>query len=63
MGLITIIIILSSEVYILINEENERNQLVYIRKIVRNIRNKTALKKLNKLRKPIGNSKIMKLSL
>jgi len=53
------IIIVSSDVYKLIHEENERNQLVYIRRIGRSIRNKTALKKLNKLRKKIGNSKIM----
>jgi hypothetical protein len=53
------IIIVSADVYKLIYEENERNQLVYMRRIGRSIRNKTALKKLNKLRKVIGNSKIM----
>jgi len=57
------IVIVSSDVYKLIHEENERNQLVYIRRIGSSIRNKTALKKLNKLRKTIGNSKIMNISL
>ena len=53
------IIIVSADVYKLIYEENVRNQLIYMRRIGKNIRNKTALKKLNKLRKVIGNSKIM----
>jgi hypothetical protein len=55
------IIIVSADVYKLIYEENERNQLVYIKRIGRSIRNKTALKNLNKLRKIIGNSKIMNI--
>jgi len=59
----TNIIIVSADVYKLIHEENERNQLVYMRRIGRSIRNKTALKRLNKLRKTIGNSKIMNISL
>ncbi|MGM0582998.1 MAG: group II intron reverse transcriptase/maturase [Bacteroidota bacterium] len=55
------IIIVSSDVYKLIHEENERDQLVYMRRIGRSIRNKIALKRLNRLRKIIGNSKIMNI--
>lgn len=53
------IIIVSADVYRIIYEENESNQLVYMRRIGKSIRNKTALKRLNKLRQIIGNSKIM----
>ena len=52
------IIIVTVDVYKLIHEENTKNQLIYIKRIGENIRNKTAL---NKLRKIIGNSKIMKI--
>jgi group II intron reverse transcriptase/maturase len=55
------IIIVSADVYKLIHEENERNQLVYMKRIGRSIRNKTAIKRLNNLRKTIGSSKIMKI--
>jgi len=55
------IVIVSSDVYKLIHEEDERNQLIYMKRIGRSIRNKTALKRLNKLRKTIGNSKIMNI--
>ena len=55
------IIIVSADVYKLIHEENERNQLVYMKRIGRSIRNKTAIKRLNNLRKTIGSSKIIKI--
>ncbi|MGM0379170.1 MAG: group II intron reverse transcriptase/maturase [Bacillota bacterium] len=55
------IIIVTADVYKLIYEENERNQLIYMKRIGESIRNKIALKRLNKLRKLIGNSKIMKI--
>ena len=55
------IIIVTADVYKLIYEENEKRQLIYIKRIGKSIRNKTSLKRLNKLRKIIGNSKIMKI--
>jgi group II intron reverse transcriptase/maturase len=55
------IIIVRADVYKLIHEENEKNQLIYIKRIGESIRNNTALNKLNKLRKIIGNSKIINI--
>jgi len=55
------IIIVSADVYKLIHERNTKNQLIYIKRIGESIRNKTILRKLNKLRKIIGNSKIINI--
>ena len=53
------IIIVTENVFKLIHTNNENDQLRYIKRIGNNMLNKTALNKLNTLRKTIGNNKII----